>query len=75
MVIKYLQNFNNIKKDENINNIKIHHNKRDNIRIDCEKLNLIFSNVTNFLINRNYCENELLFQGFNKINYNFNMFL
>ena len=75
VVIKYLQNFNNIKKDENINNMKIHHNKRDNRRIDVEKLNLIFSNVTNFLINRNYCENELLFQGFNRINYKFNMFL
>lgn len=72
-VIKYLQNFKNINK--NISNINIHENKRDSTIIDKDKIDLINNNVTNCLKNMNYNENEILFQGFDKLNYNFNMFL
>ena len=74
-VIKYLQQFNNIKKDKILFGKKIHHNKRDNSSIDNNKIQLITENVTNCLKNRNYSENEILFQGFDKTNYKFNMFL
>jgi hypothetical protein len=74
-VIKYLQKFNNIKKDVNLNNLKFHKNKREQNRIDKNKIDLINDNVTNCLKNMNYNENEILFQGFNKLDYKFNMFL
>jgi hypothetical protein len=75
VVIKYLQNFNNIKKNEKIDNVKIHKNKRDKSSIDNNKIKLIEDNVTNCLKNMNYNEHEILFQGFNIIDYKFNMFL
>ena len=75
VVIKYLQKFNNIKKDQQISNIKIHENKRDKSNIDNNKIKLIEDNVTNCLKNRNYNENEILFQGFNRIDYKINFFL
>lgn len=74
-VIKYLQKFNNIIKDVKLNNIKIHQNKRNDCTIDKDIINLINHNVTNCLKNMNYNENEILFQGFNKLDYKFNMFL
>ena len=74
-VIKYLQKFNNIKKDVNLNNLKFHKNKRQENRIDKNKMDLINDNVTNCLTKINYNENEILFQGFNKLDYKFNMFL
>jgi hypothetical protein len=74
-VIKYLQKFNNIKKDVNLNNLKIHKNKRDSSIISKDKISLINDNVTNCLKNMNYTENEILFKGFNKLDYKFNMFL
>lgn len=75
VVIKYLQNFNNVKKDEKISNIKIHENKRDKSSIDNNKIKLINDNVTNCLKNKNYSENEILFKGFNINDYKYNMFL
>jgi hypothetical protein len=75
VVIKYLQKFNNINKNINISNIKIHKNKRDNTIIDIDKIDLINNNVTNCLKIMNYNENEILFKGFNKLNYKYNMFL
>jgi hypothetical protein len=74
-VIKYLQKFNNIKKDVNLNNLKFHKNKRQENRIDKNKMDLINDNVTNCLTKINYNENEILFPGFNKLDYKFNMFL
>ena len=74
-VIKYLQKFNNINKNINISNIKIHKNKRNDSTIDKDKIILINDNVTTCLTNRDYSENEILFQGFTKLDYKFNMFL
>ena len=74
-VIKYLQKFNNINNNINISNIKIHHNKRDDSTIDNNIIQLINDNVTTCLTNRDYSENEILFQGFTKLDYKFNMFL
>ena len=74
-VIKYLQKFNDIKKNIEINNMKFHENKRNSSNIDKNKIDLINDNVTNSLKYRNYNENEILFQGFNKLDYKFNMFL
>ena len=74
-VIKYLQKFNNIKKDVNVNNLKIHENKRNDCTINKDIINLINNNVTNCLTKMNYNKNEILFQGFNKLDYKFNMFL
>ena len=38
-------------------------------------MDLINDNVTNCLTKMNENENEILFQGFNKLDYKFNMFL
>ena len=75
VVIEYLQKFNNIKKGEKISNIKVHKNKRDSTNIDNDKIKLINHNVTFCLKNKNYSENEILFQGFNNLDYKYNMFL
>ena len=63
---------NNIKKDVKLNNLKIHKNKREQNRIDKNKMDLINDNVTNCLTKMNENENEILFQGFNKLDYKFN---
>jgi hypothetical protein len=73
-VIKYLEKI-NIIKNIKINSNKIHHNKRDNSSIDNNIIKLINDNVTTCLKNKDYNHDEILFKGFNKTDYKFNMFL